>query len=179
MSSNEATLSSTATSRLVRKYDPPTKTINLHETKPLPKCFKKEFPFGSIVQISGPTLDVKKWENKPSPPQFVGAIMNPDDLDLDLNLYCNNDESLVVFILAGKYKWLEKNKQNTILKVVKDNEITMKCLPAHLCVHSNPHEPEEYKKWFVSTRTGWKVGMFRGPCENCGSPFCLYHNKKE
>ena len=177
--SNEGKLSSTATSRLVRKYVPPTITNNLHDTSPLPKCFKKEYPFGSIVQIPGPTLDAEKWENKPSPPHFLGAIMNPDDLDPNVNLYCNNDESLVEFILAGEYKWLEKRKQNTILKVVKDNEITIKCLPPHLCINSKPHEAEDYKKWFVCTKTGWRVATFRGPCDNCGSPFCLYHHKKE
>ena len=61
-SSNESKMPATTTSRLARKYHPPTKTINLHDTKPIPKCFKKEFPFGSIVQISGPTLDAERWE---------------------------------------------------------------------------------------------------------------------
>ena len=62
---------------------------------------------------------------------------------------------------------------------MKNHEIKTKCLPAHLCVHTNPHETEDYKKWFVSTETGWKVTMFRGPCDNCGSTFCLYNNNKE
>ena len=25
---------------------------------------------------------------------------------------------------------------------------------------------------------GWKVGLFRSPCETCGSEFCLYDKNK-
>ena len=63
--------------------------------------------------------------------------------------------------------------------MVKDNEITMKCLPAHLYVSTIPDATEEYKQRFESTKMGWKVMMFRASCENSSSPFCFYHNHKE
>ena len=91
-SCNEAKMPAIPTSKLARKYHPPTKTRNLHESKfNVPKCYNKEFPFGSIVEIPGPTLDAERWENTQSPPHFMGAILNPENLDPDLNLYCNED----------------------------------------------------------------------------------------
>ena len=74
---------------------------------------------------------------------------------------------------------MEKQKtQNTIKKVISNKDVVLKCLP--ISIHNSmPNDLYNIvSKYFKNTPQGWKVGLFRSPCETCGSEFCLYNKNK-
>ena len=93
---------------------------------------KGEFSVGSLVSIEGQVVDLEKYEHEKNPLMFYGCVKDIASVDWKINLRCGNDETLVEFVLAGEYKWCNKRGQNTIFKVVKTKDLTLKCLPSSL-----------------------------------------------
>ena len=92
------------------------------EMEPTQSSIKEEFSVGSIVVIVGPKLDPEKYENEVDPPDFFDCVRDITNVDQNLNLRCDGDETLVEFVLVGKYVWSDKTKKSTVLKVVKNND---------------------------------------------------------
>ena len=139
---------------------------------------KKEYPFGSIVEICGSSLLPELFENEFDPPLFLGCVINPQDNDDTQYLNVKENQSYVEFVIAGECQWKNKRTQNTIKKVTSNNDLVLKCLPISIR-NSMPNDLyDTVSKYFKNTTQGWKVGLFRSPCETCGSEFCLYNKNK-
>ena len=150
------------------------------EMKEQQNFIKGEFSVGSLVSMEGKTLDPEKYENEKDAPIFYGVVKDISHVNWRLNLNCNTDETLVEFVLAGEYKWCNKRGQNTIFKVVKTKDLTLKSLPSSLFQNPFQQVTADYHKWFEQTEhNGWKVMIFRNPCLTCGSPYCMYKNNKD
>jgi hypothetical protein len=63
---------------------------------------KQTHPFGSIVATPGSILDPEKYVGTEDPPTFYGVVEDPYAYDFKDKWVCENDESLVTFVLAGE-----------------------------------------------------------------------------
>ena len=148
------------------------------ETNSTRKHNKQTHPFGSIVATSGRILDPEKYVGTEDPPTFYGVVEDPYAYDFREKWDCETDESLVTFVLAGEYPWKTQSKQNVLTTKIKNANLTTKHLPTTTNLITRETAAIESTKWFKPTTQGWKVALFRHPCNGCGSEFCLYNNNK-
>ena len=139
---------------------------------------KTEFPTGSIVQICGNNLDPEKYENMEAPPSFFGCVKDFLHHDLSNKFVMGENETFVEFVTAGEYEWCHKSKQNTMMAICSNNNLTMILPPPSKCSDTNLEVEGALTKLFQEGKEGWEVQIFRFPCRTCGSPCCFFDKNK-
>ena len=82
------------------------------------------------------------------------------------------------FVIAGEYECIHTNKQNTVMKICTNNNLTMIMPPPSKCHNTNLEAKQLFTKWFKEGNEGWEVDIFRFPCRSCGSPYCFFDKNK-
>ena len=161
---------------------PRTKDIGI-QVESLPAAntvvIKEEYPKGSIVSINGYHMDHGRYKKRSEAPIFYGCVEDPKDWET----YGANDmkecESIISWVIAGEYEWLDKNHNNVFRGKYDHSVLTLCYLPPTDLNDTEPLSEDDITRWFKKTPEGWRVREHEGPCYGCGSPWCLVQENRK
>ena len=139
-----------------------------------------EFPYRSIIAISGLDMDEARWSDRNEAPEFYGVVGNPDHFDgNEAETIDENDEYMVTFVLNGHYKWLDSDLLNVMSYKYRNDTLQIVSYPPPNNKQSRFSGKKGPMRDFEKTDGRWTIINHRDSCLTCASPWYRYKNNKE
>ena len=151
---------------------------DLSQAKPTSKPTLR-IPYGAIVSIVGTDIDPSKYPDRATSQLFFGTVQNPYQQHNEDTNKMTADQSLVTFVLSGKYEWYDKNRDHVRCGIYENRALTICAPPPTDDVKLRSEQKRGFLKWFSKTPGRWKIKTQTNPCHGCGDPWCLFKNNTD
>ena len=142
-------------------------------------AIKLEFPYDSLVKISGRDMDEYTFKVREDAPDFIGIVQNPDHWN-DLQAEETKEgELFVLFVLCCGYEWLDKNYAHVMRGKYDDTVLNLVAYPPDDDKPVKSKGPNCPYRWFRKGEGKWEIRALHGPCYQCGSPWCHFNRRRE